>query len=420
MKSEKRRIAFFAYAHNLAETTRGIEVAKALRDRDATVRFFSHGGPHEGRIAEAGFDYIRLEPRMTDQHHSRFMDLDQGRARGELYSADDWLAFATSESQALRDFGADAVYGGFNLPCSISARAARVPLVSLIPTQGIRAYYEHRLGVFPEFLENAVTKALPSSWKDRFFNFALTRVNYMPLKNINRAAGILGAAPLRSSFEIISGDLVLLADLPEITGLPASALPPNHAYIGPLFANLPLQVPPEVSAVFERPGLKVFCAMGSSGSDGILRTALRALKQSSHNVVAATTSILDPEEFAPFSDRFFVTRYLPALEVNALADIAVTHGGQGTLQNSCWAGRPVIGTPFQFEQQSNLEMLVRAGAAISIPLREFSEGRLLGEIDRMAGAPSYRQNAERLSERMRQTRGAADAAEAILKMVDRK
>ncbi len=411
------RIAFFAYAYNLAETTRGIEVARALRDRGAVIQFFSHGGPHAHRITEAGFAYSELLPLMEESHHSRFMDLDHGRARGELYTADEWTRFAKAEIDALRTFGADAVYAGFNLPCAVSARALNVPLIWLLPAQAVRQYYEHGLGVFPEFLENRLTRLIPAGVKNRVFNLALTSVNYMPIKNINAALASLGAAPIRSSFEILSGNLVLLADLPEITGLPQAALPASHRYIGPLFANLPLEVPAEVHRVFDRPGLKIFCAMGSSGSDAAMRTALRALKQSPHNVVAATTSIMDPQEFAPFSERFFVTRYVPATTVNAMADLAITHGGQGTLQNSCWAGRPVIGTPFQFEQQSNLEMLVRAGAAIRIPLHEFTEHRLLREIDRMAAEPSYHENARKLSERLRQTNGAAAAADAVFELI---
>lgn len=418
MKSAKgTRFAFFGYAHNLAEITRGIEVAKKLRDRGARIQFFTHGGPHEGRISEAGFPLTTLDPVVTEAQHSRFMDLDHGRARGELYTALEWRNFAASEITALQKFKPHAMYAGFNLPCVISSRVTGIPLIFLLPAQGTRSYYEAGLGVFPEFLENGFTRALPHFMKDRLFNFLMNYVNYLPIRELNKALTSFGPPPLRSSFEVVSGDLVLLSDLPEITGLAAHLLPPSHEYIGPLFADLPVKIPREVKKVFSRKGLKIYCAMGSSGSSHVMRTAIHALKGTDYNVVAATTSILDPREFEPFSDRFFVTRYVPALQVNEMADIAVTHGGQGTLQNSMRAGRPVIGTPFQFEQQGNLQMIARAGAGVKIPLRHFTSENLLKHVEHVAREKAYSENARRLSERLQAIDGASNAADAILRFV---
>ncbi len=419
-KATGSKFAFFGYAYNLAEITRGIEVAKKLRDKGAKIEYYTHGGPHEGRISEAGFRLTRLLPLVTEAQHARFMDLDHGRARGELYTAKEWRDFAASEIEALRKFKPDAAYAGFNLPCAISARVANIPLIYLLPAQATRPYYRAGLGVFPEFLENNFTRVLPQFLKDGLFNFVMRRGNYLPIRDLNQALTSFGAAPLGSSFDILSADLVLLSDLPEITGLAADFLPADHHYIGPLFADLPEKLPREVKRVFGRSGLKVYCAMGSSGSKEVMRMAIETLRKTNYNVVAATTSILDPAEFEPFSDRFFVTRYVPAQLVNQMADLAVTHGGQGTLQNSIRAGRPIVGTPFQFEQQGNLEMLARAGVAVKISLRDFNAENLLREIADMAQKPSFRENAEKLGERMRSIDGAANAADLILRLVSKK
>ena len=106
----------------------------------------------------------------------------------------------------------------------------------------------------------------------------------------------------------------------------------------------------EVKKVFNGQELKIYCAMGSSGTPTILRATIEKLKSTPYRVVAATTSILDPEEFRPFSDRFYVTRYLPATPVNEMADLAVTHGGQGTIQNPY--GRIFRGTTLKRNRKS--------------------------------------------------------------------
>lgn len=413
------KLAFFFYGHNLAETTRAIEVAIALRKKEIEIEFFSHGGPHSHRPEEVGFANTLLLPEHTPKHHERFLDLDHGKARGELYSAAEWISFANSEIEAIKKFKPNAVYGGFNLSSVLSTRATNCPLIYLIPAQATLSYYQNRMGSFPEFLENAFTKFIPQSWKNFLFNRLMTIIDYMPLKNINTAASAIGARLLQSPFEILSGDLVLIPDLEEMTGLSASKLPFNHHYTGPLFANLPLAVPEEVKKVFSGSELKIYCAMGSSGTPQILRTTIEKLKSTPYRVVAATTSILDPDEFRPFSDKFYVTRYLPAGPVNEMADIAITHGGQGTLQNSIWAGKPIIGVPFQFEQQGNLDMAVRAGIGIKIPMIEYSGKRLLHEIEIVKNNPNFKLNAQKMSQLFRKNNGAENAANTILEFLNK-
>lgn len=417
---KKYKLAFFFYGYNLAETTRAIEVAIALRKRGVQIEFFSHGGPHSIRPAEVGFTHTLLLPEHTPKHHDRFLDLDHGKARGELFSPEEWMNFAKSEIEVLTKFKPDAVYGGFNLSSVLSTRATNCPLVYLLPAQATPAYYENKMGTFPEFIENPVTRIIPQSWKNFLFNQIMTKINYMPIRNINRAAKALGARLLKSPFEILSGDLVLLSDLAEMTGLPSSKLPLNHFYIGPIFAHLPLEVPEEVKKVFNGSELKIFCAMGSSGTAEVLRATINALKETPYRVVAATTSIVDPEEFRPFSDRFYVTRYLPATNVNEMADIAVTHGGQGTVQNSIWAGKPLIGVPFQFEQQGNLEMVARAGVGIKIPMVEYTSERLLREIKRVADNPKYLQSAQKISSLFKSQNGAENSAQIILDFLNKR
>ncbi len=415
-----KRIAFFFYGYNLAETTRAIEVASALRKKGIEIEFFSHGGPHSRRPDEAGFKNTLMLPQVTEKQHERFLDLDQGRARGELYSPEEWISFAGSEIEILKNFRPDAVYAGFNLSSVLSTRAVKCPLIFLVPAQAIRTYYEQKLGSFPEFMENAVTRILPQKWKDGIFNYFMSNINYLPIDNINKAADSLQVKRLENAFEILTGDLMLLSDLEHITGMPSSVLPKDHYYIGPLFANLPMEVPTEVKKVFSGNEPKIFCAMGSSGSAEILRISLNALKKTNYRVVGAVTSIMDPEEFAPFNDRFYVTRYLPAVQVNELADIAVTHGGQGTLQNSVWAGKPMVGVPFQFEQQMNLDMMVRAGIGIKIKMHEYTGERLLHEIRHILKNPSYTENAQKMSTVFRGTNGAENAAEIIMKYLNNK
>jgi UDP:flavonoid glycosyltransferase YjiC (YdhE family) len=50
-----------------------------------------------------------------------------------------------------------------------------------------------------------------------------------------------------------------------------------------------------------------------------------------------------------------------------MADLAVIHGGIGTVLTAALAGKPVVGVGMQMEQVANLACLERLGFAIRIP-----------------------------------------------------
>jgi UDP:flavonoid glycosyltransferase YjiC (YdhE family) len=132
--------------------------------------------------------------------------------------------------------------------------------------------------------------------------------------------------------------------------------------------------------------------------------------------VCSTTTILDPEELGPATDNFYACRFLPAHLVNEMADIAITHGGQGTIQTAVWAGTPVVGIGFQAEQQANIDGIARAGMAVRIPIYAVSPKRLLKAI-RTVKQETYRQNASRMKVLVRKTDGVKRSVELMNKFI---
>lgn len=408
------KIAFFVYAHNLAEVSRGIEIAKVLRDMGCDIEFFSHGGPHHIRIVESSFPGHLLNPIISPETHEALIGIEQGRNFSNPYTSQELSAHVEAEVDALSALKPDAVYFGMNVPCCISARSEGLPLIAVLPTPVTATFFRQGKATFPESHANAVFNRLPRAWKDRIFNWIMPRAN-IGIGTFNRVARLHGVKPFKTFIGgIFSGDLTLLTDVPEITGIPEMAFPPNHHYIGPLFAQLPIDLPDRVGEVFNRPGINLYCAMGSSAQPTILKKAVQAVIKSGHNAVIATTSILDPSELGPLPDNVFATRYVPATAVNEMADIAVIHGGQGTVQTACCAGTPIVGVALQFEQQANLDMIAQAGMGVRIPMRDYSEKRILAEIDRIASDSAYLQKAQTIKALMREQDGARNAADRIL------
>ncbi len=409
------RWAFFCHAYNYGDCSRAIEVAKAMRQAGGVVRFFHRGGDFVEHVRQAGLEPQRLEPQITPEQHRLLMDLDQHRAPVGTplpYTEENLTAMVESELRALREFRPDGVYCGLNLSSMISAPHAGLPTVTLVPTALCPAFFERRMASFPDamnrnrWVRHLVAEAIKRELINRIM---LGRVAKRSAVVYNRVRARYGLGPIYNYPSLVRGDLTLLPDLPALSGLPAEALPAGYVYSGPLFARREEPIPENVRRVLARAGRKIYAAMGSSGASDVFATVVRALRRDpACSVVVATTNLIDPEAFGPAADNFAAVPFLPAHLVNELVDVAVTHGGQGTVQTAVWAGTPVVGVAFQWEQQANLDALARRGAAVRIPLYAVTERAVLRAVAALL-EPSARQNVAALRTLVRATDGASQA-----------
>jgi UDP:flavonoid glycosyltransferase YjiC (YdhE family) len=209
--------------------------------------------------------------------------------------------------------------------------------------------------------------------------------------------------------DIYEGDYNLVTDIPQLAGV--EQLPPNWHFIGPIFAHLAGEVPPELLRLsHDRP--IIYCAMGSSANRDILKTVVESFGGAPYTVIAPIKAhIADGHIAVP--DNVLVYDWLPAPAVNPLADLAVIHGGQGTVQTACAAGTPFVGIGLQPEQESNIDAIVRQGSAIRIRKRRLSRHSLLAAIEQLLRDPSARQRAKEIQQISQDWNGTQNAAEFL-------
>ena len=411
--------AFFSYGHNLGDFTRALETAKGMAGTGATVKFFNHGGVHTHRISEAGIESVNLQPEMSWEQHEIIMDINRYKAPVGTplpISEEEWTQMVEADLEAFADFKPDDVYAGLSLSCMISVPYAKLPMVTQVPTVNCPAFIQEELYNMPNTMEKNVFMqyVLPGWIKRKIMKKVLLGDSAKAsLSSFNKVRKKFGLDPIYNITTLVRGDITLLPDMPEMSGLPAEKLTPGYYYTGPIFAMMDMPVPEEVKKVYQRPGINIFCSLGSSGFPETLKMIIKTLRSVPElNVVCSTTTILDPEELGPPSDNFFACRYLPAHLVNEMADIAVTHGGQGTIQTAVWAGTPVVGIGFQAEQQANIDGIAQAGMAIRIPIFALNERRLLKALKKIQ-KPSYVENAARMKKLIRATDGVGASTELM-------
>ena len=419
MQASDLKWAFFSYGHNLGDFTRALETAKGMRQSGAKVKFFNHGGIHNHMISEAGFEEENLYPELSWEQHLKIMDINRYKVKIGTplpVSTDQWIAMTEADLKSFETFKPNGVYAGLNLSCMISVPYAKIPMVTQVPTANCPAFIHKEMYNMPNTMEKNffMRKVLPGMVKRKIMkNILLKDSAKASLTTFNEARKHFGLKPIYNITDLVKGDMTILPDLPILSGLSEKDLTPGYFYSGPIFSRMDIPVADEIKKVFKRPGLNIFCSLGSSGFPEILKLIIETLREVKHfNIVCSTTSLLEPEDLGPNSERFYACKYLPAHVVSEMADIAVLHGGQGTIQNAAWAGTPFIGIGFQAEQQANIDGLARRGMALRIPVYSVSSKKILKAVNEIS-KEQYLKNALIVKNKIRSTDGVKKSVELM-------
>jgi UDP:flavonoid glycosyltransferase YjiC (YdhE family) len=400
----------------------------ALRELGQDVVFFSHGGGYEHVAREAGFEVVAVAPPMSLQRAADYMAFNRGEKgnpfRESFFTDEELQAYVPSEVDAFRQVRADAVLIGWNLPSYLSAPLAAIPILVQQPGPFTAPFFDRKMGVFQPSLFGAARR-LPLNW---LVNWWLPRTKIW-LAPFNRMAESLGLPQWQSTLDLMAGDLTLVMDAPEILGIRPDELhsyrprhpqffhrPPVYRYGGPCFARLPGEVPEAIRAHFDTPCPKLYCAMGVSGSPRVLWEIVEIANNLEIQSVIATTTVLPGRE-GNDSGRVLLTPHVPAHLVNPLADIAITHGGAGTVQTAIHSGTPLVGIPMHLEQTGNLSLVTRQGAGLMLSKWDLNRRSLGRALERLLTDASLRQNMLRLKALQDRVDGPAIAAREIVKFL---
>lgn len=408
----------------LSETSRMLHIARALRTQGMETCIATHGGPYTRVLEEAGERYTLLEPRFDAARSARYLrDLVQiGRPGVRMQPPEEVRRSVAAEAEFLRAQGAAAVVIGFTLTAYLSSRVAGIPLVASHGASYVPPMFERGLAPAPTTMPIPGTEWLPAWLKRKLANTGPMRLTD-PVRFLNDVAAELGVEPVPSLAALMLGDLTLVTDTPEVLGVSATELAawqPRHpqAYragtrlvaTGPLFARLDLPVPPAVEPFLDGAEPTALVVL-SSATPQLLRAAVRRVRAAGPRVIVGATI----HDFGPNDDAgVVVAGLLPNHEVMPRVQVAVTMGGQGSVQTALASGTPVVGIPLHPEQELNVDLAARHGAGLAVAPRHVDTPRLTEAVRRVLQEPRFAQAASKVQGWYAGVDGAGCAARAIV------
>jgi len=394
---------------NIAETTRMIEIAKEVKDEFRCV-FFGYSDVYSHLIVQAGFEFRSMSPWLTKEKIEHLWKVDRMESFEDPFTESELKERVQSEIALFEELDPVAVVIGFTLSVTISARAAKVPLVYVLPFPLTRPFLEAGLSTFPDEFDYSFLRLFPA----RFLNYLTNqwlKTTKLWIRPFQRVARQYGIPPIQRLVEIYEGDFNLVTDIPDLTGV--NTLPQNWQYVGPIFAHLEGEIPAELLDLsHERP--VIYCAMGSSANQDILKTVIESFEDAPYTIIAPIKTHIEKRKIS-VPRNVLVYDWLPAPKVNPLADLSVIHGGQGTVQTACAAGTPFVGIGLQPEQESNIDAIVRQGCAVRIRKRRLSRKTLLAAVEQLLNDPTARQRAKEIQNLFANWNGTRNSANFLRK-----
>jgi hypothetical protein len=392
-----------------------LEIHRALTELGVPVRVATHGGPHERLLA--GIPYDALGPGLTDERAATFVGsaIGLGDPGQSMYSDAEIRMYVQAEAEYFRAHDITVAVTGFTLTTLLSSRLAGVRVVTEHAGSFVPPVFERRLLPAPTHPVDPRLKNAPK-WLSKFLINRTTNRTTGYCWGFNRVGESLGVEGVPSLSALLLGDLSLVPEVPEVLGISAtdlSAWTPGTGYrsgsrlaaIGPLFAHLDLPLPARVQQFLDRPGPVVYLAMTSTPPAQV-RAAISSLRTLDVRILVAGT-IHDLHDLA--TDQVMIEGTLPSHLVMPQVDLAVTTGGQGSIQTAMASGTPVLGIPLHIEQDLNIALVERLGAA-----RPAGPSDSLQQLaSQMLGNPAHLEAAERIQKLYAAVNGPALAAETL-------
>ncbi|MGZ4154484.1 MAG: glycosyltransferase [Actinomycetota bacterium] len=165
-------------------------------------------------------------------------------------------------------------------------------------------------------------------------------------------------------------------------------------------------------------GALVYLSLGSLASADVelMQRLVDVLGRTPHRYIVSKGPQADLYELA---DNMVGAEFLPQPAILPIVDLVITHGGNNTVTESWFFGKPMIVLPVFWDQYDNAQRVDELGLGVRLPTYTFEQEQLIDAIDRLIDDRTLAGRLGAMSARLRSKPGTVAAADAIEELARR-
>lgn len=406
-------VGFLPGFFDLGETYPILKIAEHYQNLGGIVHIYSRGGEYEKLAKKKGFNITKIEPFASGPDITRIFFKK---------SDEEIIELIKKQSEIFKKNYITAIVQTCSyLDCILTSYYEKIPIISVVSGTVSTPFFQQKRATFPDNMESYFTKLIPSFIKNHLTNWHTLHYKGPITKKFNRIAVKLNISKKFNYFQDIRmGNHTLISDDLRFLGIKPTNEFPEENYIGPILSDElfnDINLEKEILNHLTRPGKSLLLSMGSSKiMKALFLNILDVLNNTNYNVIATYTNLLNDNEPAKYNDNILLKKFIPNItRLNKMVDLAIIHGGRGTVYNAAFSGKPSIGIPLNGEQQFNIDNLVKNDSSIMLSKTFFSEKKLLKAINYIFNNYKfYLENAKRLSEILKTSNSGEKGAKRIV------
>jgi len=166
----------------------------------------------------------------------------------------------------------------------------------------------------------------------------------------------------------------------------------------------------------DRPGKLVYFSMGSMGGTdlNLMKRLVTILSKSKHRFIVSKGP-LHEEYDLPVN--MWGAATVPQIQVLPVVDLVVTHGGNNTITETFYFGKPMVVMPIFADQWDNAQRVHEKGFGIRLDAYQCSESELLTAIDKLLNDKILIQNLKNISQRIQSDNSIVKLPQIIEQLV---
>ena len=159
-------------------------------------------------------------------------------------------------------------------------------------------------------------------------------------------------------------------------------------------------------------GPLVYLSLGSLGSAdvGLMETLVAQLADGPCRVIVSKGPQHDQYELA---GNMAGAEFLPQTSILPQVDLVITHGGNNTVTECLYFGKPMIVLPLFWDQYDNAQRVDETGLGVRLDTYGHAAEELTGAVGRLLGDTALRARLDAISRRLQAAPGTGKAADLI-------